>query len=368
MKNKRSIHRICWFFILSLNCLLLSAAQPGEYVGAETCGGCHADIFSRESSSAHALTLHTARMHPLADSFFSVRSQYFRKPYFIFDFSLTPQDFSVRISDGKERVEVPIEWAFGRGSHGVTFVSRIHEGVYLEHAFSYYSDTQTLDITPGQGGFEPKTVKKAAGIIFEVDNPSRPIQQCFQCHSTGPVRILDGGKVQPAELGVRCEVCHGPGRAHLEAVVAGDVEMARERIVNPSHLPAQELIQECGVCHRFPGAEEQVNWENPDNTRHQPAYLRESRCFQRSGGQLSCLTCHDLHGPRVHSDPAYYSERCVSCHNVHKHPPQAVCEMQQPLDCIRCHMPVVQAVNRHFQFRNHWIGVYENGAVLKPSR
>ena len=123
----------------------------------------------------------------------------------------------------------------------------------------------------------------------------------------------------------------------------------------------------------LPDADQTVVLTDPWNVRHQPPYLGMSQCFQKSGGALSCLTCHDPHERHRRDDPAYYRQKCVGCHNGGTHPPKAVCQEQRPSDCVGCHMPRVAVPRRsgkesHLRFSNHWIGVYGGDTKLQPSK
>ncbi len=169
--------------------------------------------------------------------------------------------------------------------------------------------------------------------------------------------VSERQEIEITEPGVRCEVCHGPGRTHIEA-------KSRQTIRNPRSLPAEDVNRLCGICHRPPEDGPAANdFTNPWNVRHQPPYLEQSKCFRASGGELSCLTCHAPHEPLRRNDPAYYRQKCAACHAA---PPQ-ICLSDTKPDCTRCHMPSV-AADPHLKFRNHWIGVYRDGAGLLPAR
>ncbi|MFL6416000.1 MAG: tetratricopeptide repeat protein [Bryobacteraceae bacterium] len=283
-----------------------------DYVGSKTCGACHPDKLELQSRSAHA--------HALA-----------RAP-----------------------ANSPGEWAFGAGQKAITYVSRVDEDSYVEHGLSYFASTQGFAPTPGHKG--------PVDLRYPTLEPGASILRCFRCHSTGQLALGNGFTIQPAEYGVRCEACHGPGSDHVKA--GG----TRGTIRKPSNLNAVELNELCGTCHRKPpAAGEEIagriavglkfDWSDSWNTRHQPAYLSQSSCFRASKGALSCLTCHDPHGPLSHS-AASYDGKCLSCHPRVPHR-NAVAQT----NCISCHMPQAQAA-RQFTFTNHWIGIYAKGGVV----
>ena len=171
--------------------------------------------------------------------------------------------------------------------------------------------------------------------------------RCFQCHSTGTLKVAQR-TVQPFELGVRCESCHGPGSDHA-------AKPSKANIRNPASGTSAEINDLCGQCHRMPpAAGSATNWTNAWNVRHQPVYLSRSRCFLESGGKLSCLTCHQPHQDKVSTSI------CATCHASVKH--------TRPIanrPCGSCHMPKVQP-QPYLAFSNHWIGIYKPGSPLQP--
>ena len=150
-------------------------------------------------------------------------------------------------------MQIPVEWAFGSGGHGVTFVSRLAQNSYLEHAFSYYERARALDLTPGQKSLPARTLVEAAGRLFRGEGPRPTIRGCFQCHSTGPVAISARREVEIREQGIRCEACHGSGRRHVESAARGEKEQVRRTILNPGSMspgkadqPLRLVSQACG--------------------------------------------------------------------------------------------------------------------------
>jgi hypothetical protein len=280
----------------------LAGLAAGQYAGSSTCKPCHAAQFASHAQSGHARALQAA-----------------------------PAD-------------VKAEWAFGSGLQAVTYVSRLDDEFYLEHGLSLYTATGKLDLTPGH--------RDSSGERYRTFDPGAAILRCFQCHSTGPLRLGAGFRIEPFEPGVQCEACHGTGEEHARA---------QRAIRNPKRLSAVELNDFCGACHRKPAATgDDTDWTNPWNARHQPLYLAESACFKKSSGALSCLTCHPAH-TRVARAAAEYDARCASCHPAVKHRTAV-----DGRSCSRCHMPVV-APSPYLSFANHWIGVYENGNPLRPT-
>ena len=232
-------------------------------------------------------------------------------------------------------------WAFGSGAQAITYVSQVNEDTYLEHGLSWYKKTGSTALTPGH--------RSATGVTYSTFASDAALLRCFQCHSTGKLQLTAGRAIQPAELGVRCEACHGAGSAHTAAP-------ARTNIVNPRRLTAVQVNDLCGQCHRMPLVA--ANFENAWNVRHQPVYLSQSACFLKSGGQLSCLSCHGPHEDR----PAVAN--CSGCHAKPKHTANV-----SNATCVSCHMPLVRP-SPLLGFTNHWIGVYRltgpDANVLRP--
>ncbi len=342
--------------------LLLAAASLGaQYIGADACRGCHPAQFTSQSQTGHAQALSAAARHNLAQSFTpgDLRIGSYR-----FQFALNGNRLRVRATDGKDVVDIPVEWAFGAGSQAVTFVTRLDADWYLEHSLSYYSGLKAMSPTPGQE-LSTASLKLAMGRPYPVSDPKNGVLACFECHSTGPVSESRDSGLNPSEPGVHCEACHGPGGEHRTLAARG--EPSRLAIGNPKRLPASGLNQFCGKCHRPPAPDRSsIDWNQAWNVRHQPLYLDQSACFRKSNGALSCLTCHEPHRG-LRADAAFYNQKCAACHNSRTIPPSRVCASGTAGGCVTCHMPRVSP-QAALRFTNHWIGVYETGAKLKPRR
>ena len=344
-------------------------AQLKDFIGAEACRPCHSSQFARQSATGHARALRRVMEHPLAARF-TTTEPLLRAPNFRFSFVTVDDGLHVRADDGRFVTELPLEWAFGAGEHAVTFVSRVSDEFYLEHSFSYYPGAGTFALTPRHDALPATTLNQAMGQPIRTQGGRATIAGCFGCHSTGPVLAGTGGVIAVTEPGVHCETCHGAGGGHRSAAAAGDTDGAKKLIGRPGNLSAADLNRFCGECHRNIASiadGENFDWSSPWSVRHQPPYLARSRCFQLSGGALSCLTCHEPHDRVRRGDAAYYRSKCVACHQAEKHPPAKTCLAQKEPDCAGCHMPLV-AAGANMNFKNHWIGIYPKGAALKPAR
>ncbi|HLX41918.1 MAG TPA: tetratricopeptide repeat protein, partial [Bryobacteraceae bacterium] len=284
----------------------------GQYVGSEACRTCHAAKFESQSKSGHARALAPAKPD-----------------------SPSPGNHA--------------QWAFGAGEKATTWVTQTGEETIAEHGLSYYAATKSLALTPGH--------QDGKDVVYRTFDPVGTALRCFSCHSTGPVMLKAAYKVEPSEPGVRCEACHGPGAAHVKSGGAPGT------IQNPKRLAPAELNVLCGACHRQASdLDDDTDWSNAWNVRHQPAYLHRAACFRNSKDALSCITCHDPHQP-LKKTAASYDARCAGCHKnvLHK---TAVASRS----CVSCHMPQV-STSASLHFTNHWIGIYDpQSRKLAPSR
>ncbi|MCA9169335.1 MAG: hypothetical protein KDB23_16790, partial [Planctomycetales bacterium] len=230
---------------------------------------------------------------------------------------------------------------------------------------------------------------------------------CIRCHSTGGVPGVDeesgGFSTSAGELGISCEACHGPGERHVTANQdpRRRYQLHREAetddtIVNPAKLDHVRSSQVCGQCHgvyimrdefamRYahegssyrPGDDINrtryyIQHPNRDPTvsrksdlRQNEEFFRErwwadgsilaggreytalsaSSCFKR--GEISCLSCHEMHGEEPADQllpQANTNSSCTQCHQEDIYTSRVTEHTHHQVDssgsdCLNCHMP-----------------------------
>jgi len=221
---------------------------------------------------------------------------------------------------------------------------------------------------------------------------------CDQCHAVHANFQWQGqmnvGQADVAELGIACEACHGPGRAHIERFSSPvaryqarlEDENVVDDIINPSTLDHRKSSAVCAQCHAelvvredqdhfVPGAPldsfaDVVQYlpTNPpqwlaDALVDEPSMLKDA--FWRDGtirvagrdyngmaitgcftaGTMGCLSCHQMHGsdPNDQLSPEGISEKaCKDCHpketlNLEAHTHHG--PDSEGSRCYNCHMP-----------------------------
>ncbi|MCA9689722.1 MAG: hypothetical protein KC636_08930, partial [Myxococcales bacterium] len=243
---------------------------------------------------------------------------------------------------------------------------------------------------------------------------------CIKCHAVaGQPRLgedgaLDRVDTRAAELGIACESCHGPAAAHVSQYRDPFARYARhgearpeEGVIDPARLDHEAASELCGQCHAITRLVDESRWfdegvefrpgarlstalrlvRHPvrevqpwldDELEESPEFfarrfwpdgmvrvsgrefngLAESPCYQR--GQLSCLTCHSMHGgdPDDQLAPiARTGDVCLRCHEAYAAAPARAAHTHHAPgssgdDCYSCHMPhtsygLLKAIRSH---------------------
>jgi hypothetical protein len=328
-------------------------APRSQYVGSETCAGCHGRIAALQQTTPmfHAGARATDALILKAQPQLT-----FREPAFSFSLTRNAAGVTFFVTDGTRQSTVPVVWAFGAGEYGQTYILQ-KNGTYTESRVSYYTSLKALDITPGQSNTTTQGVEDALGK--KLDNETTA--SCFQCHTSEAVTagVLNSDKAIP---GVTCESCHGPGAKHVAAMRDHDDENSPPTIMNPKYLSASDSVDFCGACHR---TWSDVAMGMPTNmgaakVRFQPYRLEMSRCWGAGvDARITCIACHDPHQPLVHELSAY-DAKCLACHSGAKGSTTRVSSKTCNVGtsrCASCHMPKVEVPEAHAAFTDHFIRV-----------
>jgi hypothetical protein len=334
------------------------APRGARYVGDRVCATCHASEAATQKLTGMAKALERVSDCAILQRHPDLRIRLGRFTYRI----VTRGNRSVyTVTDGTSVFSEPIQWAFGQGQAGQTYVYKV-DGNYYESRVSFFNDTQKLDLTMGYSNTRPGNIQEAAGRRISPDEA----RDCLACHSTASV---SAGHLQLDRLmpGVTCEGCHGPGAKHVAAVKASETKTLD--IFDPGSLDSQDLSDFCGSCHRSWQQVEMMHLQGIVDVRFQPYRLTSSRCFDPSDRRISCTACHNPH-QQVRTDPAFYDSKCVACHlrrgesarrvDNAGDSPARTCPVSIR-NCVTCHMPKYTLPGAHYKFTDHYIRVVRAG-------
>jgi hypothetical protein len=330
------------------------AAEGAHYVGTSACAKCHPEQARTQPLSPMGLALQPAqdsqvlRSHPHLT---------FRTGPFVYTAEREGDRVIYQVSDGRQIISEPVLAAFGLGDAGQTYLLQ-HQGTYYESRVSFFNDVQALDFTLGHPRKVPESLEDAFGKKVSRGEASL----CFACHSTASVKgtTLQLDRMIP---GITCEGCHGPGGRHVTAMESG--EHKELSVFNPGKLPAGDLVEFCGSCHRGAFQVEMTGMSGVQTVRFQPYRLASSRCFNPQDRRIGCLACHNPHQSRSR-DASFYDAKCLSCHPAVSARPTAghtgsACPVGKSL-CTNCHMPKYALPGGHLEFTDHQIRVVRDKA------
>ena len=132
-------------------------------------------------------------------------------------------------------------------------------------------------------------------------------------------------------------------------------------IFNSGELSPTDAVEFCGACHSTWWDAKLAGVKGVSSTRSAPARLVTIKCWGKGDARLTCVACHDPHGP-LQRDAASYDRQCLSCHvnSAGTKPtadhPGAPCPRARK-DCVSCHMPKYQVVDIPVKFTDHQIHV-----------
>jgi len=339
----------CLIYWLLVSSALASAGESG-YVGRDVCAGCHKDIAQLQSRTNMARTW-MGPVTPLLGANYSQTHAEGPAPEIHYAMKSTGQNLQYRVQmPGRPPQDFLVESMVGGTRHGISFLFRVPavEGLplplarLLEARYFHYAEQNRLAFSLGFPEDKPTSYETAFGRVLTPYLEKR----CLSCHGAPRTH---GARV---ETGVSCENCHGPGQPHLAALGAHAKDLA---MWNPNKLPMAERMRPCTQCH---AGSSYLGDPMPDDVliSDQVTALKNSECWRQSGGEITCINCHDPHqdAPRAVL-AARATKTCLRCHSatVTKH--AALCPVNRTTGCADCHM--ANEIRGAFVIAEHWIRV-----------
>jgi tetratricopeptide (TPR) repeat protein len=363
-----------------------------DFVGSESCAGCHAAEYAAWSKSTHG----RAGQAPPRDL---VMRRFDGTPIRFRDATVQPTiskgryEFVVDWFDRTDRY--PIEGVIG-GGHMVGggtqgFVWRHPDGSLRLLPFEITGSDSTWFCSTGtraERGWVRITPSMSIADCGDwppvrMLGSSARLASCQECHGS-QIEVVGGSRpneTRLASLSINCESCHGPGRRHVALVRAPtrSAEIGMKALATLSRDSSMDL---CLRCHALkadvrrgylPGRafDERYSLKIPlldgdelladGRTRlfaYQQGHLY-SDCYL--SGSMTCVDCHDPHsqqyrditGNRLAS--RFADAQCTDCHpsktrQVEQHTRHAANSAGSR--CVSCHMPFVQesAVGKEIRF------------------
>ena len=338
----------------------MSAAPLEAYTGTPGCVRCH----SEETADGPGSAMSRAAAHAGDEGVPSLaKGESLDLNGFVYTLLPLQPGLEYKVSRSNTAASQRLDWVMGAGDLGRTFVYQ-DDGRWFQSRISEYRQAPHLDVTTGLT--IPLASDADSELTAELGKALSPeeVRHCFSCHTVHATSSR-GFNPAHAEAGLGCEACHGPGAGHVKTMDSNANAKQVLRIFNPASLAAADSIDFCGACHRTFGDVTQA--ANPANdssvVRFQPYRLEKSRCWRETQDvRLTCVACHDPHGPLVRDDVSY-DKHCLGCHlngNATDHAAKA-CPTGAKTQCVSCHMPKVKVASMHGVFTDHFIQVVKSG-------
>jgi predicted CXXCH cytochrome family protein len=351
---------------------LLNAGSDAGYVSSEACAECHQEIM--ETYRRTGMGRSFARIGEAAAlEDFDRKNTYYHKAsdrsYTMYrkDGKFFQRRHQIGF-DGKETnvMVQEIQFVLGSGNHSRSYLHQRPDGRLSELPVGWYAEKGGIwAMNPGYDRPDQEDFRRQ--ITY----------QCMFCHNGYP-QIAEGADAAGTApvfrgflpSGIDCQRCHGPGRAHIQAMQAG--KTPEGTIINPARLSRERQLELCMQCHlettsfRLPSAiirytrtifsyrpgeplgDYVLHFDHPPNSGHDDKFeiahaayrLRLSACFQKSNSSLVCTTCHNPHDiPRGEQAAKHYTAVCLGCHAGTLQKLAASARHTKSQDCIGCHMP-----------------------------
>lgn len=198
-------------------------------------------------------------------------------------------------------------------------------------------------------------------ILLAVSFPLPATNPCRDCHVEASAVIEAGPHRAALERDARfCTSCHGDAAKHLASPEAANIIRGEEIAKWSSEMQASA----CASCHarEFPGwrqaahASEGLCWSchaaKAMHSRNEPAPAEPCvSCHREVGaqmrmhyrhplenGQMSCTSCHDVHGRTPNAQQLVADATCLRCHEEQSGP-FVFAHGAMENGCSSCHAP-----------------------------
>ena len=335
-------------------------ASGSQFSGSETCISCHQEIYDSHLEMAHYETSHLTDFQTIKKIMDSTNN--LLKIGNGISYQITERKGKLYQEGYKNDsliVRRPFDITIGSGKRGQSYLFWEGESLY-QLPVSLYTDEDVWVNSPGYVDNQ---------IVF-----NRYIQPgCLECHAThtsftqNQIQNKFLFNKKKITLGITCERCHGPAKAHVDFHSQNPKALKPEHIVVQANLTRQQKLDMCALCHsglktpvRDPFTfqvgdtlshfykinSKEVNNKNLDVHGNQYGLLTASKCFKMSPS-MDCSTCHDTH-KQESGNLKLFSSRCLSCHENDN---QIDCGKFTSMgtdisdNCIDCHMPKFETAN-----------------------
>lgn len=350
-----------------------------EYLGSESCAGCHQAEYKAWQTSQHAKAMQHANAKTVLGDFNNVEFTYNGISSLFFQ---RDGKYLVKTDgpDGK-LAEFEIKYTFGLDPMQ-QYLIEFPDG--RMQALSIAWDSQSED-KGGQRWFHlyPNEKINSADELHWTKRTQNWNYMCADCHSTDVKKNYDEAsntyKTTWKEISVGCEACHGPGSEHVkEAKVAGKdyaggnltahfiernavawaINPATGNAVRSTPRTTDTEMQVCAQCHSRRGqiadgykpgmnfhdyyrqSSLQPGLYHPDGQQLDEVFVSGS--FEQSKMYKAGVTCSDCHDPHTQKLKAEGNAVCAGCHlpakydapSHHRHP-----QGSAGAQCANCHMP-----------------------------